>query len=573
MAKNSPKAGKKASSPRVPPKATAKASSKASHKRKKKTTPSTNNISIYHDTPIYDMLHEFEKAPHQWAARYILVLTAIILRAAIGLGSFLGQGQGPINGDFEAQRHWMELTIHLPMSKWYFYDLEYWGLDYPPLTAFHLYIFGKLGSFIDPQWFALDSSRGIEDRGIKTFMRISSLLSELVVYIPALFGVISLIGKQLRVSRMDQIVITCIILCQPSLVLIDHGHFQYNSVMLGSFLFSILDLLKENYILSAVWFVICIFFKQMGLYYAPFIFAFMLASGFTNYYDIPNPLIWKVARSFNLKQILSIGLAVAWTMLVILLPFIFGPEKDHWPVIQQIFIRIFPFQRGLFEDKVANFWCVTNLLVKYKSIFSVQELTRLSLATTLLSLLPPCAIIFFKRIFKESYSKKVSPRPQAVPVLLGFAATAWSFYLFSFQVHEKTVLVPLLPTTLLYLVNDLDWFAIVSWVNNAALFSMWPLLKKDNLVLQYTVHALLSNWLLGGFTFDIRKNLLIPKRNKLWQVVIGLSYASMAAFHVIDYLVIPPEKYPDLWVILNSTIAFGIFSITWIWLLYNLYIH
>ncbi|EDK39437.2 hypothetical protein PGUG_03535 [Meyerozyma guilliermondii ATCC 6260] len=208
MAKNSAKAGKKASSPKVAtkasPKASPKPSPKASHKRKKKTTSPTNKNSIYHDTPIYDMLHEFEKAPHQWAARYILVLTAIILRAAVGLGSFSGQGQGPINGDFEAQRHWMELTIHLPISKWYFYDLQYWGLDYPPLTAFHSYVFGKLGSFIDPQWFALDTSRGIEDAGIKTFMRISSLLSELVLYIPALFGVISLIGKQLRVSRMDQ---------------------------------------------------------------------------------------------------------------------------------------------------------------------------------------------------------------------------------------------------------------------------------------------------------------------------------------------------------------------------------
>ena len=47
-------------------------------------------------------------------------------------------------GDFEAQRHWMEITIHLPISQWYFYDLEYWGLDYPPLTAYHSWILGKM---------------------------------------------------------------------------------------------------------------------------------------------------------------------------------------------------------------------------------------------------------------------------------------------------------------------------------------------------------------------------------------------------------------------------------------------
>ena len=39
-------------------------------------------------------------------------------------------------GDYEAQRHWMELTIPLPTREWYRHDLQYWGLDYPPLTAY-----------------------------------------------------------------------------------------------------------------------------------------------------------------------------------------------------------------------------------------------------------------------------------------------------------------------------------------------------------------------------------------------------------------------------------------------------
>lgn len=49
-----------------------------------------------------------------------------------------------MHGDFEAQRHWMEITTHLPISKWYLYDLQYWGLDYPPLTAYHSWLLGKL---------------------------------------------------------------------------------------------------------------------------------------------------------------------------------------------------------------------------------------------------------------------------------------------------------------------------------------------------------------------------------------------------------------------------------------------
>ena len=38
----------------------------------------------------------------------------------------------------------MEITSHLPISKWYLYDLQYWGLDYPPLTAYHSWLLGKL---------------------------------------------------------------------------------------------------------------------------------------------------------------------------------------------------------------------------------------------------------------------------------------------------------------------------------------------------------------------------------------------------------------------------------------------
>ena len=47
-------------------------------------------------------------------------------------------------GDFEAQRHWMEITTKLPVSRWYFYDLEWWGLDYPPLTAYHSWLLGTV---------------------------------------------------------------------------------------------------------------------------------------------------------------------------------------------------------------------------------------------------------------------------------------------------------------------------------------------------------------------------------------------------------------------------------------------
>lgn len=51
-------------------------------------------------------------------------------------------------GDYEAQRHWMEITIHTPIGDWYrnttTNDLLYWGLDYPPLS----YLLKNIKSFV-----------------------------------------------------------------------------------------------------------------------------------------------------------------------------------------------------------------------------------------------------------------------------------------------------------------------------------------------------------------------------------------------------------------------------------------
>ncbi len=49
-----------------------------------------------------------------------------------------GRRRPPQHGDFEAQRHWMEITSNLQPDEWYFNstanNLQYWGLDYPPAS-------------------------------------------------------------------------------------------------------------------------------------------------------------------------------------------------------------------------------------------------------------------------------------------------------------------------------------------------------------------------------------------------------------------------------------------------------
>ena len=44
---------------------------------------------------------------------------ALALRCAVALWGHSGQNAPPMFGDFEAQRHWMEVTVSLPPTAWY----------------------------------------------------------------------------------------------------------------------------------------------------------------------------------------------------------------------------------------------------------------------------------------------------------------------------------------------------------------------------------------------------------------------------------------------------------------------
>lgn len=38
----------------------------------------------------------------------------------------------------------------------------------------------------------------------------------------------------------------------------------------------------------------------------------------------------------------------------------------------QVVHRVFPLARGVFEDKVSNFWCVLNIVMKIKETYKVE---------------------------------------------------------------------------------------------------------------------------------------------------------------------------------------------------------
>ncbi|CAD6981437.1 unnamed protein product [Tilletia controversa] len=646
------------------------------------------------------------------------ILAAGWLRWVVGTGGWSGRGMPPKFGDFEAQRHWIELTLHLPYDQWYLYDLQYWGLDYPPLSGWLSLWCGKLASWfpaLDAS-FALFSSRGAEAQPLPSFMRLTVLLCDAFIYVPA---VLFFLSRRLRGSgrgTRTRSIAQLSVLFQPALILIDYGHFQYNNVMLGlsAGTFALLSTnlpnpdgpgfgapssttkrnsnpptgptdatpslssrsvkrrltnlsrrLSYDYVAAAILFSLSLGFKQMALYYAPAVFAIMLGR------------CWGLAANIGFDRGLALfsGLAIFTTLTFAAM---FHPWLTSPQLFLQVIHRIFPLARGIFEDKVANFWCFLSVLpviprsLRPKELMSVEALARVSMITTLLVILPGCVQLFWAgaetvRVEMEtdevqqrkskagsngteaqgrpyyagsikapsSYDgasvagsvlatplkstrhrgsistasatpmkssvagsttagthpsrsllpqaprsqASICPSPAARVLPYALLSTSMAFFLFGFQVHEKSVLLPLLPLTLLMCAKGDSWgggeaksdweWAVLG--NNVGVFSLWPLLKRDGVTLQYAVVLFFWNWVIGHRPFSE----LLAGRQTFVGWFGGLVHVAMVGLHVLEvglpYVVSAPTlerlmtRYPDLFPVLNVVLCTPVFGLIWLW--------
>ncbi|KAI2619327.1 glycosyltransferase family 57 protein [Hypoxylon sp. NC1633] len=533
--------------------------------------------------PLAAFLWPARSSLSQWEVLPLILMIVGLFRWAAGLWGYSGFQNPPMFGDYEAQRHWMEITTHLPISQWYFHDLQWWGLDYPPLTAYHSWLLGKIGVLIDPSWFALYTSRGLDDPNLKVFMRGTVIVSEYFIYIPAAVVFVRRYSRLFGVAQWTSSVALVAILMQPATILIDHVHFQYNTVMLGFVLASMSSMVAGRFMWASIFFVAALGFKQMALYYAPVVFAFLLGS-------CTFPRI-------SIDRLLGIAAVTLASFVVLVLPIVLGALYDasrgidsrpdlegprpplpiftflaayldteafYYPVVEQMVQmvhRVFPFARGLFEDKVANFWCAANVVIKLRH-YPTELLQRVSLLATLASIAPPCTIIFFQ------------PRKELLPY--AFGATAWGFFLFSYQVHEKSALLPLLPMTVLLAGKQGLGKEIRSWVGFANLVGVWtmfPLLQRVDLRVPYAVLSLLWAYLLGlppvstSAYFEEGQNIWVQW---LTAAVHGVFYVAMGVWYVLDLFYKPPPDKPDLWVVANVGVGAAGFALCYLWCLWKL---
>jgi alpha-1,3-glucosyltransferase len=178
-------------------------------------------------------------------------------------------------------------------------------------------------------------------------------------------------------------------------------------------------------------------------------------------------------------------------------------------------------------------------------------MAKICLASTLTAIIPSSISLLFK--------------PKKRQFLYAIANSSLAFFLFSFQVHEKSILIAAVPIALLF-----PFEAFISmWFLQVATFSMLPLLVKDGLTCAYIGTAgafyLLIKIIIDASKDVKHKNLNFlqilmnsnskKKKNnydayiiKLYQLSLAVQILLILAFFFVE----PPSSLPFLHSLLNS---------------------
>jgi alpha-1,3-glucosyltransferase len=190
-------------------------------------------------------------------------------------------------------------------------------------------------------------------------------------------------------------------------------------------------------------------------------------------------------------------------------------------------------------------------------------MAKVCLIVTLLAVLPSSMDILLK--------------PKLCKFLLSVINSSLAFFLFSFQVHEKSILLAAIPVALYLPVEPLPctWFLFIST------FSMLPLLLKDGLLISYialtvfysvsvllTVNLGLSDLACNSAELTSPGTKTSEHKSKIiWRIPAGTQLSVLKKLLLVSYFVSlagclvltvcsvtlsPPSQYPDLFPLLIS---------------------
>ena len=317
------------------------------------------------------------------------------------------------------------------------------------------------------------------------FQRFTVVITDLVLFL----GCKSLAealpkGQGGRHSRASTL--TLLIMTNAGLLMVDHVHFQYNGLLTGILLLTLASLARDRVVSAAVWFSILLHMKHIYLYYAPAVGIYMLRSHcFQSTRE--GRIVW---RSFSLFRLLSLAVVVLATSALSLVPFIQAGQ------LSQILSRLFPFKRGLCHAYWApNFWALYNVADKALAVAGkrlgklpmevatasmtgglVQDITH-----TVLPSVPPSATAVISLVAILPALAKLWLSPHSLTSFLrALTICAWSCFMFGWHVHEKAILLVVVPLAVLATVSRMEarLYLLTAVTGH---FSLFPLLFQVKL--------------------------------------------------------------------------------------------
>ncbi|XP_077820170.1 dolichyl pyrophosphate Glc1Man9GlcNAc2 alpha-1,3-glucosyltransferase isoform X29 [Macaca mulatta] len=362
--------------------------------------------------------------------------------------------------DFEVHRNWLAITHSLPISQWYYEATSEWTLDYPPFFAWFEYILSHVAKYFDQEMLNVRNLNYSSSRTL-LFQRFSVIFMD-VLFVYAVHECCKCIdGKKVgkELTEKPKFILSVLLMWNFGLLIVDHIHFQYNGFLFGLMLLSIARLFQKRHMEGAFFFAVLLHFKHIYLYVAPAYGVYLLRSYCFTANKPDGSVRW---NSFSFVRVISLGLVVFLVSALSLGPFL---ALNQLP---QVFSRLFPFKRGLCHAYWApNFWALYNALDKVLSVIGPRGFLRC---------LTLCAL---------------------------------SSFMFGWHVHEKAILLAILPMSLLSVqkAGDASIFLILTTTGH---YSLFPLLFtapelpiKILLMLLFTIYSISSLKTLFRWSFTL----------------------------------------------------------------------
>ncbi|BFZ24570.1 hypothetical protein BsWGS_27609 [Bradybaena similaris] len=378
--------------------------------------------------------------------------------------------------DFEVHRNWLAITHSLPLHKWYLEETSEWTLDYPPLFAWFESIMSLFAGYFDPAMLEVTNLNYASDRTV-VFQRMSVIATDFVYYFAVKEYHLRTCGQ--NVTGFGGSIVSILLIFNIGLFIVDNIHFQYNGILFGIMLLSITRMIQERFVESAFWFAVLLNMKHIFIYVAPAWFIYLLR----NYcFQANRPVTW---NNFSLHNFMTLASVVGLVFGVSFGPFIYMNQ------FSQVMSRLFPFKRGLVHAYWApNFWALYSGADKAFTIAGVStglvNQSRIPLASMTggmvqeynHAMLPSIAPLFTMALVVVGmlpalfflWEQKTAAAFSRTIILCAFTS-----FLFGWHVHEKAVLMIIIPMVLM-IMRDKQYARLYLILATVGFYSLFPLL-------------------------------------------------------------------------------------------------